>query len=432
MWNKIRLHLDSDVITSILLRGSTTLSGLISAYIVVAFLSLKEQGYWYTFNSLLAIAAFAELGAGQILLRFVAHETSRLATTGQQSVAADRLRNLFKFTLTWGASVSGFAAMVAVPLGVAWMWVSSEVVVAWLSPWLLAGISLAPTLFLAFLNSFFEGAQFVSAVNFRRLVVSWVVVLVTAISAYAGYGLWCYGVGKTLGAIVGLCLVALMHKNYILNGRLLIRSKLQFAWRSEFLPIQKRYALTWVTGLLVNGIYAPVIFRFAGAEAAGKFGMATSIVAVMSGIASSWLTARQAKMAKLAGAGNKSEVGVLLKSVVAISTVAYLLGVSVLVAIMSWSPEFLSEYLERILPMSDMIILSISGYIWILISVYTTHVRSFNVEPFVRIAWIHAAFTAILCYPAISFAGVSGIVTLSCIGNLLSVTMCYNVSRKYL
>jgi hypothetical protein len=48
------------------MRLSGTVTAFLTAILLVRFLTPVEQGYWYTFASILGIAGFAEMGAGQI------------------------------------------------------------------------------------------------------------------------------------------------------------------------------------------------------------------------------------------------------------------------------------------------------------------------------------------------------------------------------
>jgi O-antigen/teichoic acid export membrane protein len=52
--------------------------GLISIFFIASYLTKQEQGYYYTFGSILAIQVFFELGLSGIITQFVAHEFASL------------------------------------------------------------------------------------------------------------------------------------------------------------------------------------------------------------------------------------------------------------------------------------------------------------------------------------------------------------------
>ena len=53
-------------------------AGVVSVFIIATFLSGPEQGYFFTFNSILAIQIFFELGFTGIMTQYVAHEVVHL------------------------------------------------------------------------------------------------------------------------------------------------------------------------------------------------------------------------------------------------------------------------------------------------------------------------------------------------------------------
>ncbi len=397
--------MDRDVLSALFVRLSATGTGLLSAVLIVNFLSLSAQGYWYTFTSILAVAAMAEMGAGQILMRFVAHEVQRISADAVESDAVLRLRNLFRFSLLWGGSVSSIVTVAAVPLGLIWMNSSGKTgdTVAWTGPWILACFASLPLILLAFLNSYFEGWQQVAVTNMRRTIVAWVTLGASAACFLFGWNIWGYGVGRGLGALVGLLLLFWMHRDLLKNYSLSRTDRIAFDWKREFLPLQGKFALTWATGIFVNGLYAPFIFRFVGADAAGKYGMSLSAVNIMAGIASSWIGARQARMAALAKRGDMDELKRVLRQVLVFSTIVFSLGAVAFAIVFFMPPAFARKYIDRMLPFLDVVLLIAASFFWLLISIFTTYVRSFNIEPFVKLAWGQALFTLVMIYPAVSF-----------------------------
>ena len=54
------------------------LTGLASVYFIGTFLSPEEQGYYFTFGSVLALQVFFELGLHNVLTQFTAHEKAHI------------------------------------------------------------------------------------------------------------------------------------------------------------------------------------------------------------------------------------------------------------------------------------------------------------------------------------------------------------------
>ena len=71
-WLKGMLHLcgvDRPVAYVILGRGWSVLAGPITLYMIASFLTRDEQGYYYTFGSILGLQIFFELGLSYVILQ---------------------------------------------------------------------------------------------------------------------------------------------------------------------------------------------------------------------------------------------------------------------------------------------------------------------------------------------------------------------------
>ena len=53
-------------------------TGVVSVFFITSFLTGVEQGFYYTFGSILALQVFFELGLTGIMTQYVAHEASHL------------------------------------------------------------------------------------------------------------------------------------------------------------------------------------------------------------------------------------------------------------------------------------------------------------------------------------------------------------------
>jgi hypothetical protein len=73
-WLNSRLGIDKAIGFTILARGWGSLAGLITVALIARFLSPAEQGYYYTFGSLLALQIVFELGFSFVILQMASHE----------------------------------------------------------------------------------------------------------------------------------------------------------------------------------------------------------------------------------------------------------------------------------------------------------------------------------------------------------------------
>lgn len=419
--------LDLDFLTTVGFRLSATGTGFLTSLLIVHYLSPEEQGYWYTFSSILGLAAFAEMGAGQILLRFVAKEQPQLDHSEEARI---RLSNLFFFGGKLSAILSTGVSLIALLVGFWWLPQTGEVGVDWKTAWLLAAVISGPTLFVGFANSFFEGMQLVTAANVRRVLSAWIALASMALAFVSGLGLVAYALSRLVSNAYSILHLYLANKGRIKMLYALRAKPKIFNGREEFLPLQYKYALTWATGIFVNGLYAPLIFKFDGVIAAGEYGLSFGFLGIISGISGSLLVARRARMAALAGNGDYEGVIGNFRKILLIGVVTFTSASLVLVALVQLNPSFINTYTSRMLSPSQMGLLALSQLLWLLVTIFTTTVRSFNIEPFIKLAWIHALFSASLCIPAAIYLKVDGVLLIAALGNLFSAVVSYNILKN--
>jgi O-antigen/teichoic acid export membrane protein len=71
------------------------------------------------------------------------------------------------------------------------------------------------------------------------------------------------------------------------------------SWRREVWPMQWRIALSWVSGYFIFQMFNPILFRYHGAEAAGRMGMTLTISNTIVTTSLAWFTARNPEFGKL-------------------------------------------------------------------------------------------------------------------------------------
>src|SRR5262245_10945643 len=103
--------IDQAVFYSLLNRAIVLSSAIVSLGLVVTYLPPIQQGYYYTFTSLLVLQTFLELGMGTVLVQFVSHEWGKLhfREDGQldgDERAVSRVSGLVRIGLRWYAYAS--------------------------------------------------------------------------------------------------------------------------------------------------------------------------------------------------------------------------------------------------------------------------------------------------------------------------------------
>jgi hypothetical protein len=85
-----RCGIDRAVGYSLLSRGWGTCAGVCNLYFVSTFLRADEQGFFYTFGSIIALNFLIELGLSNVLMQCCSHEMADLWWTPKGTVEGHR------------------------------------------------------------------------------------------------------------------------------------------------------------------------------------------------------------------------------------------------------------------------------------------------------------------------------------------------------
>ncbi len=93
-----RVGLNKAVLTSLLAKSWQIIAGALTLFLVAHNFSSAEQGYFYTFNSLVGLQVFFEMGLSFVILQFSGHYFAYLNWAESGNVNGDPVK-LLKFYL---------------------------------------------------------------------------------------------------------------------------------------------------------------------------------------------------------------------------------------------------------------------------------------------------------------------------------------------
>src|SRR5579863_10282530 len=128
---------------TVLARVWASTAGLITVAPIARFLSPAEQGYYYTFGSLVAMQIIFELGFSVVILQLSAHEAAHLSLSEDGSVSGPahahaRLASVLRKSLKWYAIASILMTSLLIPIGWHFFATSpnSSNSIMWRLPWI--------------------------------------------------------------------------------------------------------------------------------------------------------------------------------------------------------------------------------------------------------------------------------------------------------
>lgn len=311
------LGLDRAVIFTIMARGWSSLAGIGTLALIARFLTRAEQGFYYTFYSLVALQMIFELGFSVVILQTASHEAAHLEIHHDGRIVGPagphgRLASVLRKSVRW--YTIGAAAMVCLllPLGIRFFGSTPPAgpPVAWLGAWCLVVVASGFTFQIDPTFSFLEGCGFVAAVARVRFAqaVAGTVLGWTALSLHHGlYAPGCMIAGQ---AIVGIAYVV-RRRGILLPLLRHHPGNFSIDWRSEVWPFQWRIAVSWVCGYFITQLFTPVLFHYRGAGGAieaGQMGMSINICGTLTGMAIAWMNTKAAPFGRLIALGDFAQL----------------------------------------------------------------------------------------------------------------------------
>jgi hypothetical protein len=261
--------------------------GLLTAALVATFFTTSLQGYYYTFLSLLTLQTFVELGFGELLQQFVSHEWALSTPTseaGSRERALDRLAALIKLALNWYTAA---ALVLFLGLGVSghfYFRAFASTEVSWKIAWWLAVLATAASVLLTPMFALLEGVNRVETVQGVRLAQGLLSRIAGFLAIVFGAGLFTVPVARVVSLSVGAFGLGRKFLRFVvdLGDR---GGGATVSWQGEFLPVQWKFALSWLSGYVVYSLFTPVLFAFHDPALAGRMGLTLAAASAISSAA---------------------------------------------------------------------------------------------------------------------------------------------------
>jgi hypothetical protein len=294
------LGLDRAVVFTVLARGWSSLAGLVTVMLIAHFLTGAEQGYYYTFGSLVALQIVFELGFSFVILQMASHECAHLHFSKAGEISGDpvahaRLASVLQKSVRWYSIAALMMLGALVPAGIHFFSVHAQPgqPVAWRVAWFMVVLAASLAFQIDPLFSFLEGCGYVAQVARTRAMQA----VGGSLLAWASFLLH-HGLLAPAMMITGQVLVGggwLYTRRGLLFGLLKHSSgHHRIQWGKEVWPFQWRIAVSWICGYFIFQLFNPVLFAYRGPTAAGQMGMSLTACNVLLAIATAWVNTKSA------------------------------------------------------------------------------------------------------------------------------------------
>ena len=308
------LNIDRAVFFAVLARLSSIAFGLVTSYLITIYFSPKNQGFYYTFLSLLALQTFAELGLGVVIRSFASHEWEKLKLTSEGRIignkhAKSRLIAIARFAMKWYFSISLLAALALSLGGLIFFGLTDlKYLSILLGPWLAICLVTAIGLYVIPVWSLLEGCNQVANVYYYRFIQSIFTGILAWVAIYFGFNLWMPSIVGLIVLIIGMLKIWGQYKIFI-KEIIFGKSKVDsLDWQKDIMPMQWRISLSWLSAYFIFQTLVPVLFYYQGPIIAGQMGMTWSFIMGLTSIGSGWVLPKSASFAMLASRHKYTEL----------------------------------------------------------------------------------------------------------------------------
>jgi O-antigen/teichoic acid export membrane protein len=392
-------------------------AGLVTVALIARFLSPSEQGYYYTFGSLIALQIVFELGFSFVILQMASHERAHLTISPSEaisgdSVAHDRLASVLQKTVRWYSTAAALLAVFLLTAGSYFFSVHEHAGdhVFWRIPWYTAAMAATLTFQLDPFLSFMEGCGFVPNVARVRLAQAATGSSLAWMALVAHHGL--FAPAMVISGNAGVAFIWLFRRRHLLLP--LLRhdpGENRIHWMKEVWTFQWRIAVSWLCGYFIFQLYNPVLFAYRGAVTAGQMGMSLSLANALISVAISWVNTKAAPFGAMIARREYVQLDRLFFQSVKQSLVVCVAGAVVvwLAAIyLNWAHIPIAH---RILDPVSLGILLVNSLISVVVFAEATYLRAHKQEKFLLNSVLGAVLVGSSTYFLGRSHGAIGVVT---------------------
>ncbi len=361
---------------------------IVSLLLIALFLTKEEQGFYYTFGSILAIQIFFELGFNGIITQYAAHETAHISTydfakNETEQKAQSRLSSLLRFCVRWFSILSIGLFIILLLVGyVFFTKYGNNENVNWKYPWLILVVNTSFSFVLYPLFSFLEGLGKIKEVAKLRLVQQLVNLIILWSMLSMGGRLYSAPVAGMCSLFAALTILLFSDFRVILIKVWNHKNIWKINYKNEIFPYQWKIAISWISGYFIFQLFNPVLFATDGAIVAGQMGMTLAALNGVSGLTMSWIITKVPIFSKLFAQSNYDIADKLFnktyKQVLSINFV----GVLTLFFIIFILRYYNNSLGERFLPLYLIAILGVSTFLNQMVFSWATYLRCHKKEPY--------------------------------------------------
>jgi len=293
-----KIGIDRSIAYTIFYRMIQGLGGVGTVIFIAKYLSKNEQGYYYTFGSVIAIQIFFELGLSSIITQYVAHEMAELTWTATGDLEGNtmnlsRVSSLLRFCVRWFTVIALMFCIALLFVGFYFFRsYHYNATISWKMPWVILSFATGGFLLFDPVLAFLEGLGKVKDVARMRLVQQTVYITSVIFFLISGCKLYSSAIATLLSFLSIVCLLLFSEKYKTLKKIWHSNGEWKVNYRKEIFPYQWKIALSWISGYFIFQLFNPVLFATEGPAVAGQMGITLAALNGLIGLSMSWINTK--------------------------------------------------------------------------------------------------------------------------------------------
>jgi O-antigen/teichoic acid export membrane protein len=413
---------------------------VMSVFLVVKFMSNVEQGYYYTFGSIVAIQIFFELGLNAIITQYAAHENAYLNINKQNELEGpifhkSRIASLLRFSVKWYSLFSCFLLISLFIAGsIFFKKFNNNTNTEWAMPWIFLAVGTSLNLFISPIIAFLQGIGKIKNIARYQFISQAIRLLIVWSGLYFGLGLFVLGIGSICYFLITTIIISHKYFKLIYN---IFKTDIteKISYYKEIFPYQWKIALSWISGYFIFQLFNPILFATEGPQVAGQMGLTLAALNGILSLSLAWINTKVPLFSSLIAKKNYIELDanfkLALKQSLGINIfllmILFLIIVSFHLFNITIGGKYLSDRFLGFLPLFFMMIPIVLNQ---LVASWATYLRCHKKEPYL----INSIVGGILCtFSTIFFGrhyGVFGITLGYMIINILMLPWSYHIFLK--
>jgi O-antigen/teichoic acid export membrane protein len=380
--------LDASIVFTIIARLIQGIGGIFTLLLITKFLDKNEQGYYYTFASILSIQIFFELGLTSIITQYVAHEVAHLKWKDNTHLEGDeyyrsRLASIIKLGIGWMLFISAILFFVFLLAGQFFFHrYNSHLQVRWQAAWLILSISTTIIIVINLLFAILEGLGKIKEVSQLRLLQQFCQLASVFILFYVDLRLLASGLALLFSAIITFIALILSSHLKLIKNIWKEKTPWKINYRKEVFPFQLRIALGSMGGYLIYQLINPVLFATQGAILAGQMGATQAVLNGILLVSLSWFSTKVALFSTLVARQKFVGLKLFYKKNLFVSVLVSVLGICAFIGLAFLLQLFLPDLGCRFLSVFLIAFLGATQIASVIGNAQAYYLRSFKKEPF--------------------------------------------------